>query len=59
MLREQVELVEAESDGHCCGACEHFKYEDADGFGLCVGFRKDFETYCGYVCVKNCRFKRE
>lgn len=56
--REHIELVEAESD-RCCGACANFKYEDPDGFGLCVGFSKDFETYCGYVCVKNCKFKKE
>lgn len=57
--REHIELVEAESDERCCGACVNFKYEDTDGFGLCVGFSKDFETYCGYICVKNCKFKKE
>jgi hypothetical protein len=55
--RENIELVEAESDERCCGACANFKYEDTDGFGLCVGFGCDFETYCGYVCAKNCKFK--
>lgn len=55
--REHIELVEAESDDRCCGSCDNFKYEDMDGFGLCVAF--NVESYCGYVCVKNCKFKKE
>lgn len=53
--REHIELVEAESDDRCCGSCDNFKYEDPEGFGLCVAF--NVESYCGYVCAKNCRFK--
>lgn len=43
--RYNIELVESESESRCCGTCKNFKYEDSDGFGLCVGFEHDFETY--------------
>ena len=54
--RYNIELAECKDEKRCCGTCKHFKYEDVDGFGLFVGFDHDFETYCGYVCVKNCRW---
>lgn len=34
----------------CCGICEHFKHEDAEGYGLCVLYYID--TRCSSRCSK-------
>lgn len=37
-------------DDHCCGCCQHFKYEDTDGYGYCSLSTNNPETHCSDVC---------
>lgn len=37
-------------DDRCCGCCQHFKYEDTDGYGYCGLSTNKPETHCSDVC---------
>jgi len=40
----------ATDDDYCCGGCEHFQNEAADGFGVCGV--DDKVQHCDHVCGK-------
>ena len=38
----------------CCGNCKHFKYEDAVGWGRCVGHMTEFGVHCSHTgCLEH------
>lgn len=47
-----IKLIKSASgdDDHCCGCCQHFEYEDTDGYGYCSLSTNHPETHCSDVC---------
>lgn len=42
------------SKSKCCGNCKHFKYEDAVGWGRCIGHMKEFGVHCSHTgCLEH------
>ena len=47
------------SENKCCGNCKHFRYEDVAGWGICVGFSKEFGVHCSHVdCLSHTTTER-
>lgn len=38
------------TDERCCGCCQHFQYEDIDGYGYCDKDKVKPEAHCSDVC---------
>lgn len=48
-----------DTQNKCCGNCKYFRYEDVGGWGICIGFSKEFGVHCSHVdCLSHTTTER-